>query len=77
VIQRQAFVFIAVLGSVLPAGCGILEDQIIGVWTQPGEHFGGGGAGSHCRSYQGYDVIWDVQYPENLRLANFSQFVEL
>jgi hypothetical protein len=55
------------------SGCGLLpQDQVVGVWRQPDEHLvGSAPCGVHCRSYQGYEVVWNVPYPQNLKLANF------
>lgn len=69
---KRIFFVIAALGVVLTGGCGVPQDQIIGVWTQPSENFvDAAPCGSHCRSYEHYEVIWKVQYPGNLRLVNF------
>jgi hypothetical protein len=70
--ETRFFIVIAALGVLLTAGCGVSKDQIIGVWTQPREHLvDPAPCDPHCRNYQGYEVIWDVLYPENLKLVNF------
>jgi hypothetical protein len=73
-VERRQIVFtvVAALGLVSTAGCGVPDNQIIGVWTQPSPHFvEAAPCGSHCRNYQGYEVTWDVPYPANLNLVNF------
>jgi hypothetical protein len=72
VVQKSILPFIAALGLLAASGCGVPEDQIIGVWTQPDEHLvDSAPCGSHCRSFQGYEFAWPVQYPQNLSLVNF------
>jgi hypothetical protein len=72
VIHKQIFFSIAALGAVLTAGCAAPERQVTGVWTQPNEHLvDAAPCGSYCRSYQGYEVTWNVEYPQNLKLVNF------
>jgi hypothetical protein len=71
VLEKRIFFIIAELGVILTGGCGVPQDQIIGVWTQPGEHFvDAAPCGSHCMN-EHYEVIWKVTYPDNLRLVNF------
>jgi hypothetical protein len=55
------------------AACGLQQqDHVVGVWRQPDEHLvASAPCGVHCRSYQGYEVAWEVPYPKNLKLANF------
>lgn len=70
--KRAIHLVIAVLAGLSSAGCGVSQRETIGVWMQPDEHVVPAAlCGSHCRSYQGYEVTWDVPYPENLKLANF------
>jgi hypothetical protein len=70
--RRAVHLVIAVLAALSSAGCDVPQRDTIGVWTQPDEHLVlDAPCGSHCRSYQGYEVTWDVLYPENLKLANF------
>jgi hypothetical protein len=55
----------------LAAGCGVPQSQIVGVWMQPDEHLvASAPCADRCRIYQAYEVIWEVKYPQNLKLTN-------
>jgi hypothetical protein len=72
VIQKPALLLVAALGLLPASGCVVAGGQVIGEWTQPDEQLvDSAPCGSHCRSFQGYEVAWAVHYPQNLSLVNF------
>jgi hypothetical protein len=72
VLEKRIFFIGSALGVVLTGGCGVPQDQIIGVWTQRYKHIvDAAPCGYHCGNYGHYEVIWQVKYPDNLKLVNF------
>lgn len=70
--RRAVHLVVAVLASLSTADCGVPQRETIGIWMQPDEHLvPAAPCASYCRSYQGYEVTWNVRYPENLKLVNF------
>jgi hypothetical protein len=69
---RTALHSLVSLAAVFAVGCGTSQSQTGGVWKQPDEHLiVAAPCGDRCRSHQACEVVWRVDYPQNLKLTNF------